>query len=133
MVFPKILAMLAAPLLAGGCALLYDGKYDHDEGWRRGTVVEIGIGTSILRPAREDCRKQATADVVARTQYAYVSYRQNHYPRARISPVPENVALKAGDPVYVSRWNCALHVLDPNAPAREVLVPLWRRSEREQK
>lgn len=133
MVFPKILMMLAVPLLAGGCALLYDGKYDHDEGWRLGTVVEVGIGMAILRPAREDCRNHATADIVARTQYAYVSYRQNHYPRARISPVPENVTLKAGDPVYVIRWNCTLNALDPSAPAREVLVPLWCRSEREQK
>lgn len=96
-------------------------------------MVEVGKGNSILRPAREDCRTHATADVVARTQYAYVSYRQNHYPRARISPVPENVTLKAGDPVYVSQWSCTLNALDPNAPAREVLVLLWCRSEREQK
>ena len=133
MIFFRILTILAAPLFAGGCALLYDGKYDHDEGWRLGTVVEVGTGNSILRPAREDCRNQATADVVARTQYVYVSYRQNHYPRARISPVPENVMLKSGDQVYVSRWNCTLNALDPNAPAREVMVPLWHRSEREQK
>ena len=133
MSFFRILTILAAPLFAGGCALLYDGKYDHDEGWRLGTVVEVGKGTSILRPARVDCRNHATADVVARTQYAYVSYRQNHYRRARISPVPENVTLKAGDPVYVSRWTCTLNALDPNAPAREVLVPPRHRSEREQK
>ncbi|MCA3001649.1 MAG: hypothetical protein ACK5RJ_04650 [Burkholderiales bacterium] len=129
MIFPKILLMLAVPLLAGGCALLYDGKYDNDEGWRRGTVVEVGMGTSILRPARDDCRNHATAEVVARTQYAYVSYRYDRFRQARIAAVPENVPLKVGDPVYVNRRNCTLHALDPNAPASEVLVPRWRSSD----
>ncbi len=130
---PKNLVILAASLMVGGCALLYDGKYDHGEGWRRGTVVEVGVGTAILRPAREDCRKLASAEVVARTQYAYVSYRQNRFPQARIALVPENTTLKAGDPVYVNRQHCTLQALDPNAPAREVFVPLWRQSERVQK
>lgn len=133
MSFLKTQAILVASLAVGGCVLLYDGKYDHDEGWRPGTVIEVGKGASILRTEREDCRKFATADVMARTQYAYVSYRENHFSQVRIAAVPENVTLKVGDAVYINKRDCALHARDLNAPAREVFVPLWRGSETIQK
>ena len=130
---PNALVILVTSFAVSGCTLLYDGKYDHDEGWRLGTIGEIGNGDSIFRTVREDCRKLATADIAARTQYAYVSYRENHVPQARIAAVPENAPFKVGDSVYVNRRNCTLHALDPNTPTREVFVPLWRGPEREQK
>lgn len=120
---------VSAPTLLGGCALLYEGKYDHDEGWRKATVAEVGLAATMTRQARVDCRRSMKDADIARTQFVRVTYREHHWPTSQIVPIPVGATLKVGDAVFVNRRRCELpmHAADPNAPTAEVIVPLWQR------
>jgi hypothetical protein len=90
-----------------GCALVYEGKYDWDEGWRIGRVIASGAGTTVPPTSADDCRKAASPADVARTEYAEVAYQsEGRWLRHRIVPVPQGVALTRGQTVYVNVNSC---------------------------
>src|ERR1051326_4726547 len=66
-------AVLLVPLV--GCALVYEGKYDWDEGWRSGHVVHLGKGKQLPPPPGGDCRQGVAASVIEKTLYADVRFQ----------------------------------------------------------
>src|SRR5438045_8004254 len=102
----RIAAHLALGALAG-CAMVYEGKYDWDQGWRIGRVITSGAGMTVPRTTADDCRKAASPAELARTVYAEVAYQsEGRWLRHRVVPTAEGVALKDGQTVYLNVHSC---------------------------
>ena len=100
------IATLWALVWLAGCATVYQGKYDWDEGWRVGRVIKFGAAAALGEAAMDDCRT-SPADA-APTAYADVAYQsEGRWPRHRVVPVPEGMAIKAGQTVYLNVHSCA--------------------------
>lgn len=95
--------------LAGltGCAsnVVYEGKYAQDDGWRKGTVVEIGPAKSLNRPSFYDCRTEASYKD-DNELYVLVALLTNGHPHARAAKLPADAQLQVGDKVYVNFKDC---------------------------
>ena len=103
----RMAALFALGGLAG-CALVYEGKYDWDQGWRVGRVITSGAGMTVSPTVADDCRKQASPADVARTVYAEVAYQsEGRWLRHRVVPIPQGEALEDGQTVYVNVHSCA--------------------------
>ena len=105
-------ATAIASLLAlgwlGGCARVYEGKYDWDQGWRLGHVIRVGPGAALGATSMHDCR-QNVSPADAPTVYADVAYQsEGRWLRHRVVPVPQGMALKEGQAVYINVPSCAL-------------------------
>lgn len=98
---------MPAALCLIACAMVYEGKYDWDEGWRVGQVVKIGTGIALRSISPGDCRKGATPVEVARTRYADVRYQsEGRWSRHRIVPLAEDQVLDEGQIVYFNASDC---------------------------
>lgn len=98
-----------------GCALVYEGRYDYDAGWRRATVLSVGFAGEIRQRAVPDCRG-AVRDA-DKTKYAFVRYNHMPYTLHRaIVPVPEGWQLSVGEGVYINIRDC-------NEPMVQVATP----------
>lgn len=104
--------MIRAPTLVAlgcvtGCAALYEGKYDWDEGWRVGWVRQLGTGATLAGKVAEECRREPLPAGVAQAPYVEVAYRsEGRWPRYRVVPVPNGMTIKEGQKVYVNLRSC---------------------------
>ena len=91
----------------GGCAspTVFEGKYAQDDGWRKGTVVEIGPANSLKRPSFYDCRAEAS-DAEGDMPYVMVAFLRHGHADARAAKVPADAQLQVGDKVYVNFKDC---------------------------
>lgn len=100
------LALLALGGVTGcATAIVHEGKYAQSDGWRKGTVVEIGLAQDLQRPSFYDCRDAAAAnegDVV----YVTIAFLRNGHPYARTAKLPAESKLRVGDKVYVNYKDC---------------------------
>src|ERR1043166_747805 len=97
--------VLLVPLV--GCAMVYEGKYDWDEGWRAGHVVHLGKGKQLPPPPGGDCRQGVAASVIEKTLYADVRFQtEGRWIRERVVPIPANVDVHEGDLVYFNTRDC---------------------------
>ncbi|AKU11590.1 hypothetical protein AzCIB_1694 [Azoarcus sp. CIB] len=96
----------------GGCAspTVLEGKYSEADGWRKGTVVEIGPAKSLKRPAFYDCRTEASYKD-DNEQYVLVALLTNGHPHARAAKLPADAQLQIGDKVYVNFKDCSAPIL----------------------
>ncbi|TMH30879.1 MAG: hypothetical protein E6H63_04655 [Betaproteobacteria bacterium] len=102
----RIAALCALAWLCG-CAMVYEGKYDWDQGWRVGRVIRFGPGMTVAQPAGDDCRQQASPADMARTSYAEVAYQtEGRWLRHRVVPIPQDMAIKEGQTVYINIGTC---------------------------
>ena len=102
----RIAALCALGGLAG-CALVYEGKYDWDQGWRVGHVITSGAGMTVPPTSADDCRKEASPAEVAHTVYAEVAYQsEGRWLRHRVVPVAQGAAIKDGQTVYLNVHSC---------------------------
>ena len=102
-----IASLLALGWLAG-CAAVYDGKYDWDQGWRVGRVMNVGPGAALGATSIDDCRQGALPADVARTIYADVAYQsEGRWSRHRIVPIPESMPVQVGQAVYLNVHSCS--------------------------
>lgn len=101
-----VLVALGAAFL-GGCTTLYEGKYDIEQGWREGTVVNVGAASAMTKAVTGDCRSSASAQQVATGRFATLTYRWMGRTLGRIVLLEPDVGIKAGDPVYVNVLSCA--------------------------
>lgn len=90
-----------------GCAsnIVHEGKYAQDEGWRKGTVVEIGPAKSLKRASFYDCRTEAS-DTEGNDSYVMVAFLRNGHSYARAARLPAEAQLQVGDKVYVNFKDC---------------------------
>ncbi|HZS66531.1 MAG TPA: hypothetical protein VFA72_05415 [Burkholderiales bacterium] len=102
-----IASLLALGWLAG-CATVYEGKYDWDQGWRMGRVINMGRGAALGATSVHDCRQDVSPGDVARTVYADVAYQsEGRWSRHRIVAVPEGMPLQVGQAVYLNVNACS--------------------------
>lgn len=113
--------VLAAGLLAiavTGCASVYEGKYDWKEGWREGTVVQIGTASELGKPQFSDCREKLPAQQVASGQFASVSYSHMTRKRRRVTPLQAGESFRPGEEVYVNVSSCTAPLVHQAAGPR---------------
>ncbi len=96
-----IVVLCAGGLLAG-CAGTGAG-YVHRDGWRPGTVTEIGNDREILARLSDTCANAAEAPT-----YALIRYTGNSHLRWRAFPVPEGMDVRVGDTVSLDVNACKL-------------------------
>lgn len=108
--------MTLALAVLGGCATVYDGKYNYEQGWRIGEVWKIGTGTARFPIAGVDCRATASQADLAGSRYAYIQFVFDpmggkyfyHGPKQRhaIVAIPEGINLQESERVYVNVRDC---------------------------
>jgi hypothetical protein len=105
------LVSISIVLVCGACSTVYEGKYARDDGWRRGTILEVAAHDSLTQTGFRDCRKSQSTGQSA-DQFATVQFFGNH--RLSTITVPESggANFKSGDHVYVNIADCAA-VLEP--------------------
>lgn len=99
------LLMLTASVL-GGCAVVYEGKYDTRVGWHKATLKSIGSSAEFNEPVFRDCREELDAQTRASGRFALVTYTWSRSHRSRIVPIDSDSPLKVGDTVYVNLQDC---------------------------
>jgi hypothetical protein len=100
-------AALVALASLASCAMVYEGKYDWDQGWRAGRLIRFVNSTTLAPTANDDCRRQAAPADAARTTYAEVAYQtEGRWLRHRVVPIPEGLPLKEGQTVYLNVHDC---------------------------
>ena len=101
------LAALCALGGLAGCAMVYEGKYDWDQGWRIGRVISSGAGTTVPSTGSDDCRHETSPTEVAQTVYAEVAYQsEGRWLRHRVVPIAQGAAVKDGQTVYLNIHSC---------------------------
>jgi hypothetical protein len=93
-------------LVLTGCALVYQGKYDWDEGWREGYVVKVETGAVPI--VRGGCVHRPPLQTLPPPRYAQVKYQnEGRVIRNQNVPIPENANVQQGDRVYFNINDCS--------------------------
>lgn len=100
------LSVLSISAMLVGCATVYDGKYDYDEGWRLATVVELGNGTTRFKDTSLDCRTLRFGTHSQATQYAYVRYLRSFAPRMAVVPIPGHTEVGVKQRIFINLNDC---------------------------
>lgn len=100
------LSVLSISAMLVGCATVYDGKYDYDEGWRLATVVELGNDSTRFNDASLDCRTLKFETRSRAEQYAYVRYMRSFAPRMAIVPVPDHTKVGVKQRIFINLNDC---------------------------
>jgi len=100
-----IAAIVTAGLMSGCAGPGYDPSHSWDEGWRKGTIVELGEGAALANKVAEKCR-QTVPTTSSQARYATIKYRRDRRNAWRTMPVSEDFALKVGDPVFINASDC---------------------------
>lgn len=102
----SILVLLSATF--SGCATIYDGKYDYDEGWRIAEILYVGSSTADFPEASLDCRNITSQQSGAVAYYGYVRYLRNFAPRHAIVPIPESFRWTGRKRLYLNIATCLI-------------------------
>lgn len=100
-----VAAVVAAGILGGCAGAGYDPSHSWDEGWRKGTVVEMGEGAALAEKVAAKC-KQPSSATSSTTRYATIKYRRDRRKVSRTMPVPEDFAPNVGDTVFINTHDC---------------------------
>lgn len=102
----QVLAAVVA--LTAGCAIVYDGIYDHDEGWRIGRIVRIGTAAEMADLRVAACKNSVDRQYSSAQRVALVRYPALHRGyKHMLLPLPADPDLVVGAEVYVNRHQCA--------------------------
>ena len=104
-----VAAVVAAGILTGCAGAGYDPSHSWDEGWRKGTIVEVGEGVALAEKVAAKC-KQPSSPTTSKARYATIKYRRDRRKVSRTMPVPEDFAPKVGDTVFINTRDCAVPV-----------------------
>ncbi|MDB5813057.1 MAG: hypothetical protein JWN23_174 [Rhodocyclales bacterium] len=99
-------ALSVGTLMCAACSTVYEGKYERDAGWRRGTILEVAQGKGIVQAGWRDCRKDMPEEIVAKRVFATVKFFGSHRESTITVPLQEGAHFKGGDQVYVNIKNC---------------------------
>ena len=89
-----------------GCATVYEGKYDFNDGWREAEVMEFARASEIKKPQFSDCRESAMPKQLSTGQFAVLSYKRMGRKRVHVAPLMPSEAVRPGDLVYVNVTRC---------------------------
>lgn len=104
----KVISTLLCSAMLCSCAVIYEGRYDYDDGWRVVYVLETGVTFTKLPAPSVDCRPRVLAVAVSRAKvYAYVRYFRNFAPRHGVFLIPEGGGLQPGQRAYAKITDCS--------------------------
>ena len=101
--------VVAAGVLGGCAATVYEGRLDWSDGWRKGSVTAVGTGATLAEKMSPACRS-ALPGIRPDSPLITIKYRRDRRYAWRTVPVPAESDLKVGDPVYVNATDCAVPV-----------------------
>lgn len=107
-----IIGSVMTVMLLAGCStkMIYEGRLDYDDGWRKGVVTDIGAGQKFTRQSPPECK--FNADFPSSSEkFAIIRYRKNNSPKWRTAPIPISSQLKVDDMVYVNINECKASVV----------------------
>lgn len=94
--------VITATALLAACATVDEENFTFTEGWRHGTIEQIGQPPNIARPVYGlDCRPDAPEQT-----FVAVHFRHGRSTHVRWVPLPSDSALKKGDRVWVRVNRC---------------------------
>ncbi len=99
----KGLTLLAAVLISGCAATVYDGRYAWRDGWRAGVVNAVGEDDAMRHRYAQRCGAEAKQA----SRFARIRFVEMGKARMQTIAVPKDSALQTGDPVYVKIFDCA--------------------------
>ena len=102
----RLPALCVVAMLAAGCATpVYESSLPWAEGWRVGKVSRVEATAQDLAFYKRRCK----ADQLDRAQerFAIVQWREVGRSRWTVARLPADVAVVAGEPVYVKVWDCS--------------------------
>jgi hypothetical protein len=102
----RLPALCVVALLAAGCATpVYENSLPWAEGWRVGKISRIEATAQDLAFYKRRCK----TDQLDRAQerFAIVQWREVGRSRWTVARLPADVAVVAGEPVYVKVWDCS--------------------------
>ena len=100
------LLLVGLALLAAACATpVYENSLPWAEGWRVGKVSRVEATAQDLAFYKRRC-KTAQLDR-AQERFAIVQWREVGRSRWTVARLPADVAVVAGEPVYVKVWDCS--------------------------
>lgn len=117
------LALLAAGLISGCAATVYDGRYAWRDGWREGVVSAVGEDNGMRHRYAQRCgaaAKQAS-------RFAKIRFVEMGKARMQTIAVPKDSALQSGDAVYVKIFDCAGQAILRTAQATSAAMTGERR------
>lgn len=103
----KLLAALSAVALVSACAQVYEGRHDYEAGWRRATVLRVGLARQINEKAWPDCRSRASRGDSQQFAYVWFGDIRSRFDRAIVA-IPPGGQLSEGEHVYVNIADCSM-------------------------
>lgn len=100
-----VAAILAIGIVTGCAGAGYYPSHSWDEGWRKGTIVEMSEGVGLAEEVEAKCKLPSSA-MSSTTRYATIKYRRDRRNVSRTMPVPEDFAPKVGDTVFINTHDC---------------------------
>lgn len=104
-----LLAVMA--LVTAGCSTVYEGRYDFNDGWREGEVLEIAPASAIKSPQFSDCRESSSPEQLATYKFALVAFNHLGRIQRQVAPLADASGLKLGELVYINITNCSAQIM----------------------
>lgn len=103
--------------LLAGCTTIshHIGEHPSSEGWRKGTLTDVGIGPAFIENLPAECKKDK-ALLQSTSKFATVHYRYLDRPHWHATPVPSDFSLKPGDLVYINTRTCPAKIEKRHLP-----------------
>ena len=98
--------LLTITTAASGCSLVYEGKYDWDEGWRVGRIVRVGTAAEMKDTRLAGCIEGLMARFPPDRTVALVAYPAGRVAHRMVAPLLADSKQRPGDEVYVKRRAC---------------------------
>lgn len=98
--------VLGISAMLAGCATIYEGEYDYDEGWRLATVIELGSNITRFKDTSLDCRTLKFGPHSRAMRYAYVRYLRSFAPRMAVVPIPDHAEVEVKQRIYINLNDC---------------------------
>jgi len=106
MFLTRVACFTTAGLFAGCATSHSESLYAYEDGWRLGTVADIGEAGGVHGRFVKDCRAELPPSSPPARIFARVTYQQARNFRAVIAPVAADSPLRVGDPAYVNVERC---------------------------
>lgn len=100
-----ILAGIGLPGISACSSFVSDVRL-FQTGWRTAEVTEVGSAAEIKSRGMTDCRATATADQLASSRFAAVTYSMNRHRHAHIVIVDDRSVVVRGDTVFTNVLRC---------------------------
>jgi hypothetical protein len=96
--------LIASVLLSGCASKLYEGRLSWQDGWRDGTVIDVGAGAVLAKKLAKICKD---VPINSSTRYATITHKDFSRRIWITIPIPIDSSLKVNDTVFVNLSDCS--------------------------